>query len=40
MFEEARGKKLLIIGAETNIMHIVTQAKEKYCQVMFATLDS
>ncbi|MGI6121189.1 MAG: ATP-grasp domain-containing protein [Saccharofermentanales bacterium] len=28
MFEEARGKKLLIIGAETNIMHIVTQAKE------------
>lgn len=28
MFEEARGKKLLIIGGEANISNIVTQAKE------------
>ena len=28
MFEEARGKKLLIIGGETNIMNIVRQARE------------
>ncbi len=28
MFEEAKGKKLLIIGGETNIMNIVNQAKE------------
>lgn len=28
MFEEAKGKKLLIIGGETNIMNIVKQAKE------------
>ena len=28
MFEEARGKKLLIIGGETNIKNIVDQAKE------------
>ncbi len=28
MFEEAEGKKLLIIGGETNIMNIVRQAKE------------
>ena len=28
MFEQAKGKKLLIIGGETNIMNIVNQAKE------------
>lgn len=28
MFEEARGKKLLIIGGETNITNIVNQARE------------
>ena len=28
MFEKAKGKKLLIIGGETNIMNIVKQAKE------------
>ncbi len=28
MFEKAKGKKLLIIGGETNIMNIVTQARE------------